>query len=125
MKVIDAIGRLDDAKPNTYTQEQKIDWLSKLDLMIKKHIIETHEGGDGITFNGYDHDSDTDTELLAPPPFDELYVRWLEAQVDFANGEYNKYNASIALFNTEWRAYEDYYHRTHMPKAVSDNRFKF
>lgn len=123
MTIIEAISRIDSLKPNTYPQEQKISWLSTLDGMIKKFIIDTHEGGEGVSFTEYTPD-DINAELLVPAPFDGIYMRWLEAQMDYANGEYGKYNNAIITFNTEYEAYLKYYNKTHMPKT-SGTRFLF
>lgn len=116
MKIIEAINQLDALKPNTYSGSEKIVWLSRLDTMIKKHIIDTHEGGD-VTFTGYDEVTDQKTELIVAEPYDEMYIRWLEAQIDYANGEYERYNNSVDLFNTAYEEYKKYYNRTHMPKS--------
>lgn len=115
MKIIEAISRLDSLKHNTYTQSDKVAWLSKLDSMVKKHIIDTHEGADAVTFTGYDDSTDLQTELLVPEPFDEVYLRWMEAQIDFANGEYSKYNQSIQMYMAAYDSYANYYNRNHMP----------
>lgn len=119
MKINEAISRIDSLKHNTYSLADKMAWLSNLDSMAKTLVIDTHEGGEGIIFSGYNEDTPLDTELLIPAPFDEAYLRWLEAQIDYANGEYSKYNNSIEMFNTSWTAYKNYYNRTHMPKGVS------
>lgn len=116
MKIIDAINRIDSLKHNTYTQADKVAWLSTLDGMVKHHIIDTHEGGVD-TFNGYDGSTDLQTELLIPEPYAEVYLRWMEAQVDYYNGEYEKYNNSMDMFNTAYNGYKNYYNRTHMPKG--------
>lgn len=115
MKISEAVSRLDALKHNTYTPADKVSWLSRLDAMVKKHIIDTHEGADQVTFTGYDANTDINTVLLIPEPYDEAYLRWMEAQIDYHNGEYSKYNNSIELFNTAYKAYQDYYNRTHMP----------
>lgn len=115
MKIIEAINRLDALKFNTYTQSDKVEWLSRLDSMVKKHIIDTHEGADTVVFSGYDDSTDPKTELLVTAPHDEMYLRWLEAQIDYHNGEYDKYNNAIIMFNTAYEAYQAYYTRTHMP----------
>ena len=117
MKLIEAINKIDDLKHNTYSQMDKVGWLSRVDSMVKRLLIDTHEGGEGVTFSGYDDSTDLDTELLIPEPFDEAYLRWMEAQIDYHNGEYSKYNNSIEMFNTAWTAYSNYYNRTHMPKG--------
>jgi hypothetical protein len=119
MKIIEAINRIDDLKHNTYDQKDKLEWLSRLDYMVKRLIIDTHEGGDDVIFSGYDDSTDIHTELLIPAPFDEAYLRWMEAQIDYSNGEYDKYNNSIEMYNIAWNAYQNYYNRTHMPKGKS------
>jgi hypothetical protein len=115
MKIIEAINRIDSLKHNTYTQPEKIAWLSTLDAMAKAHVIDTHEGGENVAFNGYDQNTDLNTVLLIPAPYEEAYLKWLEAQIDYANGEYGKYNNAIESFNTFWNGYKNYYNRTHMP----------
>ena len=115
MKIIEAIRRLDALKFNTYTQSDKIEWLSRLDNMVKKHIIDTHEGAEEVTFIGYDDSTDLEKEMLVPAPYDEVYLRWMEAQIDYYNGEYDKYNNAIIMFNTSFEAYEAYYNRCHLP----------
>ena len=117
MTIIEAINRIDALKHNTYTQIDKVSWLSRLDAMVKKHIIDTHEGAEDVTFTGYDATTDLQTELLVPAPYDEVYLRWIEAQIDYHNGEYEKYNNSMDMFNTAYEGYQNYYNRTHMPKG--------
>lgn len=122
MKISEAISRLDSLKHNTYTQGDKVAWLSRLDSMVKKHIIDTHEGADDVSFTGYDDSTDLQTELLVKEPFDEVYLRWMEAQIDYANGEYNKYNQSILMFKAAYDGYANYYNRNNMPIG---NSFKY
>lgn len=125
MKIIEAISRIDDLKHNTYSQSDKIVWLSKLDSMAKRLVIDTHVGGEYVSFTGYNADTDLDTEMLIPEPFDDAYLRWLEAQIDYANGEYKKYNNSIDMFNTIWNGYKNWYNRTYMPKGSKMNYFGY
>jgi hypothetical protein len=124
VKIIEAITRLDALKFNTYTQTDKVEWLSRLDSMVKRHIIDTHEGAEDVIFTGYDESTDTQTELLVPVPYDEMYLRWLEAQIDYHNGEYDKYNNAIIMFNTVYEAYQAFYTRNHLP-VVRGKRFLF
>ena len=73
--------------------------------MVKRLIIDTHEGGDDVEFTGYDASTDQNTEMLVPAPFDEMYIRWLEAQIDYTNQEYLKYNNAMSLFTALWQEY--------------------
>ena len=123
MKIIEAIQAVDTLKPNAYSEIEKINWLSKLDGIIKKEIIDTHEGADDITFNGYDENTSLETELLVKAPYDDIYVSWLESRINFANGEYAKYNNSISLFNTAYASYEKFYNRSNMPKGTDIKYF--
>lgn len=115
MTIIEAITRTDGLKQNSYTQKEKIVWLNKLDGMVKRLVFDTHESGTSANFGGYTENTPLNTELLIPEPFTDVYQRWLEAQIDLANGEYSKYNASIVLFDEAWEAYTNDYHRTHRP----------
>lgn len=122
MTLIEAINRINILKPNTFSQDEKVQWLSTLDGIIKTEIIDAHVGAEQVTFNGYDDETDLATELLVKAPYDELYMFWLESKIDYWNGEYGKYNNSVQAFNDAYEAYEKYYNRTHMPKG---RRFKF
>ena len=122
MKIIEAINQIDALKHNTYSQTDKVNWLSRVDHMIKRHIIDTHEGAEEVSFTGYDDTTDLQTELLAPAPYDDLYLRWMEAMIDYHNGEYGKYNNAVEMFNTSYESYQRYYNRTHMPKG---RKFKY
>lgn len=123
MTISEAINKIDSLKPNNFHEEDKIGWLSILDFTIMREMVDTHEGGEDIVFEGYTEETDLDTELLAPAPYDEMYLRWLEAQIDYANNEFGKYNNAIAMFNTAYGAYNNYYNRTHMPKGKQRKYF--
>ena len=124
MTIREAISRTDEVKPNAYSEARKIMWLSELDGMIKTEIIDTHQGGGSVSFAGYDLDTNTTTELLVPAPYDVLYLRYLEMKIDYSNGEYNKYNNSLTMYNSARYAFENYYNREHMPISRG-SRFVF
>ena len=122
MTIVEALHRIDELKPNSYSQAEKIKWLSSLDGVIKSEIIDTHEDGEGIAFSGYADDAELTTVLLVPAPYDDIYLKWLEAQIDYTNGEYGKYNNSLIAYNDAYDLYQRHYNRTHMPKGT---KFKY
>ena len=124
MTIIEAINRLDELKFNTYTQDDKVEWLSRLDSAVKLQIIDSHVGAENISFSGYNKDTPLNTVLLVPAPYDEVYLRWMEAQIDYHNGEYDKFNNSIVMYNTAFDNYQKYYIRTHKP-VQTGRRFLF
>lgn len=115
MTINEAIERVNALKYNQYSDEDKIIWLDRLDRSVMDQIIGTHEGAEEITFSGYTADTDRNTVLLVPAPYDEMYIRWLEAQIDYQNEEYDLYNVSITLYNNLFSYYSAVYNRDHMP----------
>lgn len=123
MTIADAILKVDALKPNIYGPKFKIEWLSNLDARVKTQIIDAHECSESIYFYGYD-EHDSDTELLVPAPYDEMYLRWLEAMIDYHNSDDDQYNNAIILFNNAYEGYKKHYTRTHMPLSRG-NKFIF
>lgn len=117
MKIIEAINRIDSLKHNTYSQSDKVAWLSELDWDVKRNIIDGHEGDEDVIFTGYGDLTDLQTELLMPAPYDKAYLLWLEAQIDYYNGEYDKYNNALDMFHAVCDGFRNDYNRNHMPKG--------
>lgn len=128
MKLMEAIRRIDELKHNTYTTGEKIMWLSELDGNVKKTVYDTHipnEGEDIPVFSGYTEKDVEDTEgpvLLIPAPWESVYVLWLEAQIDYYNGEYDRYNNAVASANAVLQSFESTYHRTHRTPSTAFNQ---
>ena len=122
MKLLEAITQVDSNLGNTYDQKEKIGWLSQLDQRVKLLIIDTHEGAEAVSFSGYDETTDQETVLLVPAPFDEMYLRWLEAQIHYRNQEEDRCNNATDAFNVLWAEFRNYYNRQHMPLG---HRLKF
>lgn len=120
MTIQEVIARVDSLKPNTYTQEQKIKWLNNIEMTIKAEILDTHEGSESYAdFTGYNADTPLDTELIVDEPYCVLYERWIEAQIDYANGELDRYQNSFTMFNVAYSDYARYYNRNHTPHGVN------
>ena len=126
MTLLECITRVDSVKPNAYTVEEKVRWLSYLDASIKAQIIDTHEAEivveeeetekiEEVKGLPYSCDRLTD-ELLVPFPYDELYTAYLKAKIDEENGETVRYNNTASTFNTLLSEYARAYNREHMPK---------
>jgi hypothetical protein len=120
--LIEAINRADALFPNAYKQSEKIYWLSTLDGIIKREIIDTYEGFEGVDFNGYNENTPLHTQLLVPAPYDEVYIRYLEMQINYTNGEFGRYNNSVEMYDEAYSAFKKYYGRTHVHRG---KKFKF
>lgn len=137
MTIDEVITYVDEVKPNDYSYDLKIKWLSQLDGIIKRDWIDTHkldlpfpfpppapkegEQGEDDETEGkteramppYDTDTPHDTVLLAYPPYDMMYVHWVESKIDYHNHEYDKYNNSATQYNDIYTAFARHFSRTH------------
>ena len=67
-------------------------------------VGETPESGEAaVSYDG------SGEEMLLPPVWHKLYYTYLEAMVDFAHGEYNKYQNTMALFNSYVQSFTRWY----------------
>ena len=123
MKICEAISQINSLKPNTYSDKQKIYWLNQLESMVKRLVIDTHEGGDQIAFDGFNENTSMETQLFMPSPFDMAYIYWLEAQIHYANEDIDMYNSAIMMFNATFSEYKADYKRNHATKGTG--RFRF
>lgn len=115
MTIFDAIRITDMLKPNRFTKEQKIGWLNDIDQQIYYDIVATHENPMRIQKPFYDINSDPDTHLIAPAPYDEVYTMYLQCQIDLGNMEITKYNNDRTRYNNALLSLRDYWNRTFMP----------
>jgi len=96
MTVQEAIERADAVKPNGYTTATKVAWLNSLEgsLALEVFLMAPAEATALL------HSAEALTDvLLLDPPYDDLYVYWLEAMIDEANGEYDRYASSMQIYN--------------------------
>ena len=124
MTIREVLATVDRLKPNTYTTEDKIDWLSELDGKIFIEVFAQHEDSPAESFSGYEV-SDQDAQLLVPEPYAyDIYIKKLEARIDEENNEIVKYNQEISLYNEAFKQFQDFWRRTHafIPAA---SRFRF
>ena len=90
------IDMVDEIKPNAFSNEAKTQWLNECEGLVQTEVL-LFASEEIIT---YHYDADKDKELLAQPPHDKIYWAYLTAMIDFANGEYNKYQNTMQVFNS-------------------------
>lgn len=106
-----AIETVDRLKPNAYSEEDKLGWINELDGMVQRLVIQQ----DDIT--RYAYPDDLDRKLLIPAPFDDAYVLFLEAKIDYYNREYGNYNNSAMMFEAQFSEYKKDYIRKHQARG--------
>ena len=123
MKIIEAIIKADLTAPNDIEQETKVGWLSTVDGLISREILNTHCGTE-VEFDGYDEDTDLEeTDLLAPWPYDELYVDYLVMRTHLVHQEIERYNNAALVYAESLRRLEGYINKRYPHKTVRALRF--
>ena len=111
MTLSQVIQAVDEVKPNAFSNETKTAWLSEAEGMVQTQIL-LWASEEIIT---YDYGADKDAELLVQPPHDKLYPAYLEARIDYANGEYNKYQNTMQMFNEFFSEFMRWFALTYRP----------
>jgi hypothetical protein len=97
-------------------------WIDFGIICIGQEKISVPADMNDIVFEGYT-DSDMEVELLVGVPYDNLYIHYLEAQIDYYNGEIARYNNSMMMYQAAFDDYQRNYNRTHMPYGVKNKYF--
>ena len=128
-----AIEIIDNLRPNSYSEEDKLRWINELDGMVRRLVfqwdekylkeIEAQYKSEKITEEEYNelinktkpyiYPDDMDTELLIPAPYEDVYSLYLEAKIDYHNREYANYNNSAMMFESRYSEYKKDYIRNH------------
>ena len=106
----------DEIKPNAFSEEVKTSWVNEAEGMVQTEVMLVAIE-DVIT---YSWEKDKGTELLVRPPHDKLYWTYLTAMIDFANGEYNKYQNTMQLFNAYFSEYMRWFAERYRPADGED-----
>ena len=113
MKALEAIAEFDTLRPNSFSQEQKLRWLNRLDSFLIESVHARYPG-----LRGEIRLSDPNRELLMTGPFSEAYLHWMEAKVHYFNQEIDRYNSAIGMFRGIFEDYQRELHRRQdLPQA--------
>lgn len=91
-------------------------WLQNIEDTIYEEIILTHQ----FPCERPAPVRDGDRELLAPEPYSELYVHYLNMQNDLFIRDHHSYANSSVAFALSYASFADWYNRTYMPLCQSE-----
>lgn len=98
MKLGQVIAMVDDIKPNAFGNDTKTKWINEAEGMVQTEVFLL--APDEIVT--YDYERDKEKDLMVRPPHDKLYWSYLTAMIDFANGEYDRYQNTVQMFNSHF-----------------------
>lgn len=95
MTLYELISYIDSVKPNSFSAQDKTEWVNEIETRIQKDLLGLSP--DDLVI--YRYPDDRDRGLLLDTAHIAVYRHYLAAMIDFANGEYDKYANTMAMFN--------------------------
>lgn len=113
-KLIETITAL---RGQQYDTDIMVGWVNEIESQAVEEVINRAEGVQ-VDFTPYEWKLDMEKELQIPDRFQDVYINYMFAKIDFMNQETERYNNDVAMQDAAWKAYAAWYIRTHMPKAM-------
>lgn len=132
MTVDEVLEQVERQKPNAVEERLKRDWVLELDRRNWEEMLcEDGTPDKGFALVGERTSSEMsdacrvrraegygacEDVLRIPPPYDQAYVLYVIAMIEFVTQEYAGYQNTMTLFNSVMDAYKAWYRRRHRPK---------
>lgn len=81
------------AAPGEYEDSRVLDLAENCNQRMLKEILDEYVV------------PETDDELVAPPPYDQIYYWWVMANIALDQKNINAYNNFMTMYNTLWDEY--------------------
>lgn len=106
------LNRVDQTKPNAFEMGEKLRWLTELNgklatevmLMSPAGVRELPQGSEALN-----------CQPLVGYPYEDIYDRWLEAKIDYHNGEINQYMNSMEAYNAAYTGFVNWFLNAYDP----------
>lgn len=106
------IERVDQNKPNAFEQLEKLRWLTELNGKIATEVMMMSITG----VRNLPKDKEAlKCEPLVSFPYEDLYDRYLEAKIDYHNGEFNSYQNSMEAYNAAYSGFVNWFLNAYDP----------
>lgn len=112
MTIKGLIDKVQEEKPNTFSDEKLLSFINEIEEDVAEQLNEEFEPYTDVD----------DTELMAPAPYDRLYVSYLKAMIDYANEEYASYQLNAEQHAQDFTDYINWIVRNNI--AVNDYSVK-
>jgi len=105
MTIQKLINKVQEEKPNTFEDEKILSFINEIEADVAEEL-KTEKPNYTI--------SDMAVEMLAPAPYDRLYVSYVKAMIDYANEEYPSYQLNAEQHSVDFRDFADWVVRESM-----------
>ena len=103
----EVLARVRETQPGEYSDERILLMIDQVDQKIYRELL------DGYIV------PESGGELIAPPPYDELYQWWALANISLMQQDTAGYNNHMAMFNALWDEYGRMVSRTYKREKQS------
>jgi hypothetical protein len=105
------IADIDDVCPNSYSEATKTRWIARLDMLLWRDLfLQARDPKLNYTWP-----ENKGWQVLISAPDDDIYDLYLRAQIEFYNGEYEKYGNSAAFYDARYRELAAWFINEHRP----------
>jgi len=104
-----ALARAEALRPGLCDPELLTSWVEELDGKLAVELLKTSPPV-------YRYPEDSDTPLLVPKPYHNIYELYLTAMRDLRDRDMERYENDAALYRQAQQEWKAYYRRTHMPE---------
>lgn len=104
MTLNELLTRIQHQKPTAFSLDQKIIWVNELEAQVQEFL-----GIDREEWVSYTNSAEDKAKtLIVPPPHDVIYVDWLSAKIDYANGDIDDYSNNQMQFFANYHEFKSY-----------------
>lgn len=112
MTLKECIDFVSEIKPHAFSNETLTEWINEVEGYVQTEIMLLDTA---LNLTRYTWDENKDTTLLVKPPHDEIYRYYLYAMIDFANGEYDKFENSMTMYNAKLETFNNWFIENYHP----------
>lgn len=110
----EVIAEADAIRDNNIPDDQKCKWIERFEQELQEKLYRFYNTkGTAIGTVSLS------TELSVPEAFADLYVSLLASKIDYANGEIDRYNNDLQLYNYYKKSFEEWYVSTHQSNITA------
>ena len=109
------IEKIVEQKGQQYDTGILTDWVNEIEGQAVEEVINQADGNN-IAFVPYDYTQDVERTLRIPDRFQDVYLNYLYAKIDFGHQETERDNHDVAMYTASYEAYAAWFRREHRPK---------
>lgn len=118
MTIQSLINKVQEEKPNSFADSKLVAYIDEIETDVAEQLCVDRD-------TEYTAEDSMNVTLLAPAPYDRLYVSWLKSQIDYANEEYTSYQLNADQFNSDFTEFINWIVRTgQAPEYAFPSRFR-